>query len=446
MFENLQSKLSATLRRLRGLGLLSDKDVEENLRAIRLALLEADVHYTVVKDFIASVKDKMAGMPRSIHLSPGEQVSRIVYDELVRILGGKNQGLGLKGNPAVLMLVGLQGSGKTTTAVKLASLLMKEGRRPYLISVDVYRPAAMEQLEQFARKSGVSVHHGDTSLSPRELVVRGLAALGKSGHDLAVVDTAGRLHIDEEMMQELVDLKALLRPSEIILVTDGMAGQDAVQMAKSFDEKVGLTGVILSKMEGDARGGAALSVFTVTGKPVKFVGTGERAQDLEPFHPERIASRMLGMGDMLTLVDRAAEIAEKDDSRAVADRIRESGTITFDDLLVSFRQMRKLGPIANLLEMLPGVGGALKGADAPDERQIDRMEAIILSMTPAERTNPRLLDGSRKRRIAAGSGTTVQEVNRILRQIGEMEMLMKRMGITGKGRKNVLKKFPFRFH
>lgn len=446
MFENLQSKLSATLKRLRGTALLSEKDIEENLRAIRLALLEADVHYTVVKGFIASVKEKAAGMPRSIQFSPGEQMSHIVYEELVRTLGGKNEGLILRGNPPVLMLVGLQGSGKTTTAVKLASMLSRQGRRPYLISVDIYRPAAMEQLEQFAQKSGVNVHRGETSFSPRELVQKGLAEMGKTGHDLAVVDTAGRLHIDEEMMRELVDLRDMLRPSEILLVTDGMAGQDAVRMAKSFDEKVGITGVILSKMEGDARGGAALSVFAVTGKTVKYIGTGERAQDLEPFYPERIASRILGMGDVLSLVDRASEIVEKDESRAVAERIRESGTISFDDLLVSFRQMKRLGPIGNLLEMLPGVGGALKGQDAPDDRQIDRMEAIILSMTPEEKANPRLLNGSRKRRIASGSGTTVQEVNRLIRQVGEMEILMKRMGITGKGRKNVLKKFPFRFH
>ncbi len=443
MFDNLQSKLTGTLKKLRGRGLLSEKDIKEHLRTIRLALLEADVHYGVVKEFTAAVEEKAVGTLTSQHLSPGEQVAKIVFEELVGILGGESEELSLKGEPPVLMLVGLQGSGKTTTAVKIAHRLKKDGRRPYLISVDVYRPAAMEQLALLADKAGIDVHPGDTSKSPKDLIRNGLSEVGKSGCDLAIVDTAGRLHIDREMMDELASLKDLLRPSEIMLVADGMAGQDAVKMAKSFDERIGVTGVVLTKMEGDARGGAALSVYGITGKPVKFVGTGERVEDLEPFHPERMASRILGMGDVQTLVDRAARLIDSEESEKVAERIMERGSITLDDFLSSLKQIKKLGPIGQVVQMLPGMGGALGNTDVPDEGQLERMEAILLSMTPRERANPKVMNGSRRRRVAAGSGTSVQEVNRLLNQFKEMEMFMKKMGAAGKGKKDMLKQFPF---
>lgn len=442
MFENLQDKFTKVLNKMKGRGLLTEKDIDENLRAIRLALLEADVHYSVVKGFTSSVKEKAASTLRSRHLSPGELVSKIVFEELVTILGGENRGLELNGKPPVLMLVGLQGSGKTTTAVKIARMLGREGRKPYLISVDVYRPAAMTQLEQLADKAGVGVHRGNTDHSPDRLIKDGMEEARLTGRDLVIIDTAGRLHIDEGMMDELENLKVLLKPSEVLLVADGMAGQDVVKMAKSFDEKIGITGVVLSKMEGDARGGAALSIFGVTGKPVKFVGTGERVEDIDPFHPERMASRILGMGDVMTLVDKAAQVIDNEESARVAERMKAQGGMTLDDFLVSLKQMRKLGPLGQLAQMLPGVGGALKGADVPDEKQIDHMEAILLSMTPAERANPRMMNGSRRQRVATGSGTSVPEVNRLLKQFKEMEVFMKKMGSTGKGKKQFLKNFP----
>jgi len=443
MFENLQTKLSSVLKTLRGRGLLSEKDIEENVRSIRLALLEADVHYRVVKDFTDSVREKAAGTLTSRHLSPGELVSRIVFEELVRILGGKNEGLKLTGKPPVVMLVGLQGSGKTTTAVKLAHMLTKEGRRPYLISVDVYRPAAMEQLRQLADKNGIGVFDGDVELSPIDLVQDGMKEVREAGFDVTIIDTAGRLHIDDEMMDELVSLKKKLEPSEILLVADGMAGQDAVNMAKSFDERVGISGVVLSKMEGDARGGAALSIYGVTGNPVKFVGTGERVEDLDPFHPERMASRILGMGDVQSLVDRATKLIDQEESTKVAARIKSKGELSLEDFLASLKQIRKLGPLGQIAQMLPGVGGALPKTEVPDDSYLDRMEAILLSMTPRERAIPKIMNGSRRQRVARGSGTTVMEVNRLLKQFKEMEVFMKKMGFAGRGKKHFLKNFPF---
>ncbi|MFQ6105079.1 MAG: signal recognition particle protein [Candidatus Glassbacteria bacterium] len=443
MFDILQSKMTAALRRLRSRGLLSEKDIDENLRSIRLALLEADVHYTVVKDFISSVREKAKETLKSRHLSPGDLVAKIVFEELVNILGARGEDLTLKGKPPVIMLVGLQGCGKTTTAVKIAYMLKGDGRKPYLISVDVYRPAAMAQLVKLAEKVGIDVHHGNTEIAPYRLIHEGLGEMASNGCDVAVIDTAGRLHIDEEMMAELAGLKEQLKPSEVLLVADGMAGQDAVNMGKSFDDKIGITGVILTKMEGDARGGAALSLFSVTGKPVKFVGIGERVEDLEAFHPERMASRILGMGDVLSLLDRVAKCIDQEDSKAVAEKAISGERINLDDFMVSLKQVRELGPIGQIAKLLPGFGTELASSNLPDERYIRHMEAIFLSMTPRERENPRIMNGSRRLRVARGSGTSVQEVNSILKQFKRMESFIKKMGFTGKGKRQFLKSFPF---
>ncbi len=425
MFENLSERLEGVFKKLKGKGKLSKEDVERGLREVRLALLEADVNYKVVKDFVQRVRERALGAEVLESLTPAQQLVKIVHEELIRTLGEVPAPLELGGpRPVSVLLVGLQGSGKTTTAAKLALYLKKKGHQPFLVSTDVYRPAAVEQLKTLGEKIGVPVYPTDTSLPPAEIAKAALKEAKERGRDIVIIDTAGRLHIDERMMNEAREVKEAVRPNEVILVADAMTGQDAVNIAKSFHEKVGLTGVILTKVEGDARGGAALSIREVTGCPIKFLGTGEKLEALEVFYPDRLASRILGMGDVLTLIERAQEAIDLKKAKELQEKLKRK-EFTLEDLREQIRQMRRLGSIQEVFSLIPGIGKKLK--EIPfDERELIKMEAIINSMTKQERLNPKIINASRKRRIARGSGTTVQDVNRLLKSYEEIRRLIKK--------------------
>ena len=443
MFENLSEKFQGVLKKLRGHGRISEGNVEEALREVRLALLEADVNYKVVKDFTAAVREKALGAEVLSSLSPDQHFIKIVHDEMAKMMGGQEQDLNLARRPPVpVMLVGLQGSGKTTSCGKLALHLRKRKRRPYLVPADVYRPAAIEQLKVLGSQIGIPVFYSPPSGDPVEICRQAVRQADLSGCDTVLLDTAGRLHIDEDLMEELRRIKEAVDPGEILLVADAMTGQDAVNVARAFHEKVGLTGVILTKMDGDARGGAALSIRAVTGAPIKFVGVGEKTDALEAFFPDRMASRILGMGDILTLVEKAQETVDEKKAQELARKIRRS-EFTLEDFRDQLVSIRKMGSIEDLLGMIPGMGGKMKElkAAAPDEKELSRVVAIIDSMTRAERENAKIINGSRRKRIALGSGTTVQDVNRLLKNFQQAEGMLKRFSKAG-GKKGG-KRLPF---
>ena len=426
MFDALSDKLQAVLSGLRSRGRLDEETISKALREIRLALLEADVNLDVVKDFTAHVRERSLGQDVLRSLTPGQQVVKIVHEELTRIMGGGDSRLAFAGRPpTVILLLGLQGSGKTTAAAKLALMLRKEGRSPCLVAADLQRPAAVTQLEQLGRQIQIPVwssRSGDAVTAALE----GVENACSQGRDVVVVDTAGRHQIDEDLMTELERIAAAIRPTNVLLVLDSMTGQQAVNVAQAFLERVPFDGVVLTKLDGDARGGAALSVKAVTGKPVKLASIGEKLDQLEVFHPDRMASRILGMGDVLTLIEKAEAASEEEDREAMEARLRR-GELTFDDFLASYRMMKKMGPLKGILSMVPGLGKELKGVEV-DENELARVEAIILSMTPAERLSPELIDGSRRRRIANGSGTSVQQVNQLLNARKQMQRMMKQLG------------------
>ena len=436
MFESLQERLQRTFKSLRGQATLNDENMQETLRELRLALLEADVNFKVVKQFIDQVQAKAVGQQVATALSPGEQVIKIVRDELVEILGKDTARVKFASQPpTVVLMAGLQGSGKTTTSGKLAHWFKNGGHRPLLVSVDVYRPAAREQLKVVATAIKAQIYEGQVEDANTATVER-LAKEARreavnSGCDVLIVDTAGRLHIDEQLMDEMQSLKKLLSPSEILFVADAMTGQDAVKSADEFHKKLSLTGVVLTKMDGDARGGAALSIRHVTGAPIKFIGVGEKYDALEPFHPDRIVSRILGMGDILSLIERAEQTVDKKKAQEVAARALSGDGFSLEDFRDQLRQVRKMGSIQNLMGMLPSIGpfaGLQKHADKIDEKQINHVEAIINSMTQHERMHHDVINGSRRKRIARGSGRTVQEVNNLLRQYAQMRKMFKQMG------------------
>jgi signal recognition particle subunit SRP54 len=441
MFENLSEKFQGVLKKLRGHGRISEGNIEEALREVRLALLEADVNYKVVKDFTAAVREKALGAEVLSSLSPDQHFIKIVHDEMAKMMGGQEQDLNLARRPPVpVMLVGLQGSGKTTSCGKLALHLQKRKRRPFLVPADVYRPAAIEQLKILGSQIGIPVFDSPPSGNPVEICRQAVRQADLSGCDTVLLDTAGRLHIDEELMEELRRIKEAVDPGEILLVADAMTGQDAVNVARAFHEKVGLTGVVLTKMDGDARGGAALSIRAVTGAPIKFVGVGEKTDALEAFFPDRMASRILGMGDILTLVEKAQETVDEKKAHELARKIRRS-EFTLEDFRDQLISIRKMGSIEDLLGMIPGMGGKMKElkAAAPDEKELSRVVAIIDSMTREERENAKIINGSRRKRIALGSGTTVQDVNRLLRNFQQAEGMLKRFSKAGgkKGGRNL---------
>jgi len=433
MFDRLSDKLSKVFKKLKGQGKLTEANIQEALREVRLALLEADVNYKVAKTFVEGIRERALGQEVMASLTPGQQVVKIVHDELVALLGGEAPRLELSGKiPVVLMLVGLQGSGKTTTTAKLALRLKKQGRQPYVVPADTQRPAAIEQLRRLGAEIGVDVHPTQPQQNPVAIASEALAVASAKGHDLVLIDTAGRLHVDEPLMAELQAIRADTRPSEVLLVADAMTGQDAVQVAQNFNEALDLTGVILTKVEGDARGGAALSMRTVINKPIKFLGVGEKLDALEVFHPDRLASRILGMGDVLTLIEKAQEAFDSDQAQELERKLRKE-TFTLEDFRDQLRQVRKMGSLEQIMGMIPGLN-KIKGMKEmqPDEKEVNRIEAIINSMTPAERANHNLIDGSRRRRIAKGSGTTVQDVNRLLKNFAMTQKMMKKMMQPGK--------------
>ena len=435
MFGTLSDRLQAVFQKLKGRGKLSEKDVDAALREVRLALLEADVNFKVVKDFLAKVRERAVGEEVLGSLSPAQQVIKIVKEELTALMGGENKKLDLSGRPpAVVLMAGLQGSGKTTFTAKLARLLKSQGKRPLMVAGDVYRPAAVQQLQILGGQIGVPVFERGTDVSPVVIAKEALAHAERHGNDVILFDTAGRLHIDDELMEEIAALKDALNPREILLVVDAMTGQDAVNVAESFHSRLGVTGIVLTKMDGDARGGAALSVRAVTGAPVKFASTGEKLDEIEPFHPDRIASRILGMGDVLSLIEKAEAAFDAEKSKRMVEKLSRGDEFTLEDFREQMAQVRNMGPLDQLLGMIPGVGNKLAGVKV-DDRQLAKVEAIINSMTVEERRRPEIIDGSRRRRIAMGSGTKVQDVNRLLKQFEQTRALMKQlMGPRGKRR------------
>ena len=436
-FEGLSEKLNATFKHLRGKGRLSEEDIKLAMREVRLALLEADVSYKVVKDFVKSVSERAVGTDVLESLTPAQQVIKIVSEELTALMGGANAKLTFASKPpTVVMMVGLQGAGKTTNVAKLAGYFRKQGHRPLLTACDVYRPAAITQLQVVGKQVNVPVYEHGTQ-DPVKTALEAVERARYLGRDVLIIDTAGRLHIDQELMDELVRIKENVHPQEILLVVDAMTGQDAVNVAQTFNEKLDIDGVILTKLDGDTRGGAALSVRAVTGKPIKFSGTGEKLSEIEPFHPDRMASRILGMGDVLTLIDKASEAFDQEDAEKLAKKAR-TADLTLDDFLDQMQSMKKMGGIKSMLEMLPGMSG--KDIDV-DENAMKKPEAIIRSMTPKERRNPSVLNASRRKRIAAGSGTTVQDVNQLIRQFDQAKQMMKQVTqMKGKGRMRM--RFP----
>jgi signal recognition particle subunit SRP54 len=422
MFDNLQDKLDRTFKTLRGEAALNEWHIDNALKEIRVALLEADVHFKVVKDFTNRVREQAVGQEVLTAFSPAQQVTKIVRDELQSLLGGNEVGLALVGSPAVIMMVGLQGSGKTTTSGKLAMHLKSRGRRPLLVPCDVYRPAAIEQLRIVAKNVGVPFMEIGEERNPVAIATRALSEAKTLLYDTVILDTAGRLHIDDELMKELDSIKRDTRPSEILFVADAMTGQDAVKSAKEFDDRLGVTGIVLTKLDGDARGGAALSIKSVVNRPIKLVGVGEKYADLDVFHPDRMASRILGMGDVLSLIEKVEAEVDKKEAQRLADRVAKD-KFTLEDLRQQLQQVKKMGPMSQLVKMLPGAG-KISDEDI-DESQIVRMQAILDSMTKKERDYPQILNGHRKKRIAKGSGTSVQEINRLLKNYLQMKKMMK---------------------
>ncbi len=429
MFDSLTQRFETVFASLRGKGRLTEKDIDAAIREVRLALLEADVNVAVVKEFLARVKERALGADVSKSLTPGQQVIKIVHEELVVTLGGKSVPLVKTAPPLTILMVGLQGSGKTTTAGKLALLLKNQGRKPILVAADLQRPAAIDQLEALGARIEVPVL-ADRKGKPARLVKTAMKEAARTGRDVVIVDTAGRLQIDDQLMRELDDVRKSADPGEILLVVDAMTGQDAVNVASGFQERVGLTGVVLSKLDGDARGGAAISVREVTGAPVKFAGIGEGLGDLEPFHPDRMASRILGMGDVMTLIEKAEATFDEAEAEKTARKMQK-GEFTLEDFLAQFQVMKRMGSVKDILAMIPGAGSLVREVDV-DDRDLRRVEAIIQSMTPEERRNPKIIGGSRKRRIASGSGTRAQDVNRVLKQFGDAQKMMKTLA-GGKG-------------
>jgi signal recognition particle subunit SRP54 len=431
MFESLSERLEGIFKKLKGRGLLKEEDVEAALKEIRMALLEADVNFRVVKDFVGKVKARAVGKEVIDSITPGQQVVKIVNDELTELMGGGQARISLAPNPpTVVMLIGLHGSGKTTTSAKLANNFRKDGRRPMLVALDTGRPAAIEQLKTLGSQIDVPVHATHPGDNPVTIFPEALKRARLEGRDVLLLDTAGRLHIDEGLMRELEEVKKVSKPDEILLVADAMTGQDAVNMAKTFNDRISIDGIILTKMDGDARGGAALSIVTVTGRPVKFIGVGEKIDFLEPFHPERMASRILGMGDVVTLVEKAQDSMDVQDALSLEERLKKN-IFTFDDLRNQLRQIKKMGSLESILGMIPGIGKQIRGTQV-DDRALVKVEAIINSMTKQERDNYVIINASRKRRIAQGSGTTVPDVNRLMKQYVGMKKMLKKLK-RGKG-------------
>jgi signal recognition particle subunit SRP54 len=446
MFENLTARLQETFRKLRGKGKLNEADVDEALREIRIALLEADVNFKVVRDFVAKVRERAVGSEVAASLTPGQQVIKIVNSELTQLMGGRESKIQYAPKPpTVIMMVGLQGSGKTTTAAKLGYLLKKQGRKPLLVAADTWRPAAIKQLQVLGEKIGVEVfstHEGDDAV---KVASAGVARGKFLGCDIVLVDTQGRLHVDDELMAELGGMQKAILPHEVLLVVDAMTGQDAVNVASSFDKRLELSGVILTKLDGDARGGAALSTRAVTGKPIKFIGVGERIDALEPFHPDRMASRILGMGDILSLIEKAEATYDQTKAVQLTEKLK-TAEFTLEDFQDQLEQMQKMGPLDEILRMIPGMS-RIKGAGdmKVDEHRLRQVGAIISSMTPEERRNPEVIDGSRRRRIARGSGVKVQDVNALLRQFNQVKGFLKQFGGGGKAGRRAMRKgiIPF---
>jgi signal recognition particle subunit SRP54 len=429
MFETLTDRLEGVFKKLRGHGRLTEENIGEAMGEVRTALLEADVNFKVARNFVTSVTEKAIGRDVAKSLSPGQQVIKIVHEELIELLGGTSQQIDLDGRqPVVIMMAGLQGSGKTTTAGKLAKLLMGRGRKPYLVPADVYRPAAIEQLQVLGSRLEVPVHPSTTASKPVDICLQAINAAATHGYDTLIIDTAGRLHVDQQLMGELQSIQAAVPLSEILFVADAMTGQDAVTVAEKFNQDLQISGIILTKMEGDARGGAALSIKSVTGKPIKFVGIGEGLDDIEVFHPERVASRILGMGDILTLIEKAESVVDKQEADRIARKLQKN-QFTLEDFLEQIQQIKKMGSLEQILDMVPGINKLkqLKDAPKPDQKELGKTEAIIRSMTRAERQNHQIIGTSRRARIAAGSGTTVGEVNRVLKSYSEMLKMMKKI-------------------
>ena len=442
MFQNLTEKLANAFKKFRNKGKLTEADVKEGMREVKLALLEADVNFKVVKEFVKAVTERAVGTEVLESLLPAQQIVKIVNEELIKLMGGEAPKININPKPpTVIMMVGLQGAGKTTHAGKLANMYRQKSKRPLLVACDVYRPAAVDQLKIVGESVGIPVFSMGTKISPVEIAKAGVEYAKKNGHDMVFIDTAGRLHIDEALMDELVNIKGSVDPSEILLVVDAMTGQDAVNVAKSFNEQLDITGVVMTKMDGDTRGGAALSVKYITGKPIKFIGTGEKLDAIELFHPDRMASRILGMGDILSLIEKAEAAYDEKNAKELEKKMREQ-TFSLEDFLVQMRQLKKMGNLEQLLGMMPGVNaGALKDAQI-DEKQMGKIEAIILSMTKEERLKPELINGSRRKRIAKGSGTSVEDVNKLLRQFEQMKKMMKQF--SGMGRRGMRgMKLPF---
>lgn len=444
IFESLAEKLQNTLKTLKGKGKLTEKDVDAAMREVKLALLEADVNYKVVKDFVKKVKERSIGSDVMQSLTPGQQVIKIVNEELSDLMGGVNSRINISSKPpTVIMLAGLQGAGKTSTAGKLALNLKKQGKQPFLIACDVYRPAAIRQLEIVAEKSGAIFYSEEGNQNPVEIAANGYQKAKTLGYDIVIIDTAGRLHIDETLMDELKAIKSNVKPHEILLVVDSMTGQDAVNIAQSFDEALGIDGVILTKLDGDTRGGAALSIKAITKKPIKYAAVGEKLEDLEPFYPDRMASRILGMGDVMSLIEKAQGAFDESKAKEMQDKIKSSD-FTFDDFLDQMQQIKKMGPLKNLMEMIPGMSQMKQFKDLEiDDRELIKVEAIIQSMTKKERQNPSIINASRKKRIAAGCGSQVNQVNRLLKQFEESKKMMKQFSGMSKSMKKGKMKFPF---
>ncbi|HHY74598.1 MAG TPA: signal recognition particle protein [Bacillus bacterium] len=445
-FEGLADRLQNTIQRIRGKGKVTEDDVNEMMREVRLALLEADVNFKVVKDFVKRVKERAVGQEVMKSLTPGQQVIKVVQEELTELMGGSQSKIAVSNRPpTVVMMVGLQGAGKTTTTGKLSNLLRKKyNRKPLLVAADIYRPAAIKQLETLGKQLNIPVFSLGDQVSPVEIAKQAIERAKEEHHDYVLIDTAGRLHIDEALMDELKQIKELAKPDEIFLVVDAMTGQDAVNVAESFNEQLGVTGTILTKLDGDTRGGAALSIKAVTNIPIKFVGMGEKLDQLEDFHPERMASRILGMGDVLTLIEKAQATVDQEKAKELEEKMRTM-SFTFDDFLDQLAQVRKMGPLDDLINMLPGAN-KIKGLKdlKVDEKQIKHVEAIIQSMTKEEKVHPEMINASRKRRIAKGSGRTVQEVNRLLKQFEDMKKMFKQMSnMNVKGKKKGGFKLPF---
>lgn len=441
-FENLSNKLQDVFKQLKSKGKLNEKDVKAAMREVKIALLEADVNFKIVKQFINKVTERAIGVEVLESLTPGQQVIKIVNEELVELMGTTQSKLTMSNHPpTVYMMVGLQGAGKTTTSGKLAGLLRKQGKNPLLVACDVYRPAAIKQLQVVGKNYSIPVFEMGDKVSPVEISKRALEYAKENKNDVILIDTAGRLHINEELMDELKNIKSEVRPQEILLVVDSMTGQDAVTVAESFDNQLGIDGIILTKLDGDARGGAALSVRSVTNKPIKYIGMGEKLEDLEPFHPDRMASRILGMGDVLSLIEKAQQNFDEKEAMELTKKMRDN-EFTLDDFLGQMQQIKKMGPIKDLMGMIPGMSQMNLGDVEIDPKAMAHVEAIIQSMTKVERKNPSILNGPRKKRIANGSGRTIAEVNRLLKQFEEMKKMMKQMTDMTKGKKGKMK-LPF---